>query len=158
MKNVLNKILKSVCVPVIISILFGYVCGKFVYKTYRDDINGDLTSSKLYLIQNGEYATYDNMREENSGNNYVYYKDKDVYKTVIGITRDYDNISKIKSLYNDDLLVEEYYVPTEFLDSKQDEYDLVLSQTQDVYEVKEIVDNILNLYRNDDSIRLISIN
>ena len=28
----------------------------------------------LYLIENGEYLTYDSMREENSGNSYVYYK------------------------------------------------------------------------------------
>jgi len=158
MKKVLNGLLKSIIIPVVISILFGYVCGKFFYQTYRDSINGDLTSSKLYLIKNGEYDTYDNMREENSGNNYVYYKDDNTYKTVIGITRNYDNISKIKNLYSDELSVEEYYVPTEYLDSKQDEYDLVLSKTEDIYEVKEIVDNILNLYRSDDSIKLISIN
>ena len=30
--------------------------------------------------------------------------------------------------------------------------------TNDIYEVKEVVDNILNLYRSDDSIKLISIN
>ena len=154
----MKKMLKGILIPLFISILFGFVCGKFVYKTYKEDIYGDLRSSRLYLIQNGEYSTYDMMREENSGNNYVYYKEDDKYKTVIGITRDYNNVDKIKSLYSDNLLVEEYYVSTELLNSKQDEYDVLLSQANDIHQVKEVVDNILNLYRSDDSIRLVAIN
>ena len=158
MKKILDKIFKGVFIPVVISVLFGYVSGKFVYKTYSNDIYGDLRSSRLYLVQNGEYDTYDNMREENSGNNYIYYKDNDKYKTVIGITRDYENIDKIKSLYSDNMEVTEYYVSSQLLDSRQDEYDTLLSQASSVYEVKEVVDNILNLYRSDDSIRLVSVN
>ena len=34
---------------------------------------------------------------------------------------------------------------------------MVLSDTDDIHQVKEVVDNILNLYRSDDSIKLISI-
>lgn len=158
MKNMLNKFVKGLVIPVIISILFGYICGRFIYKTYSDDIHNDLTSSRLYLVENGVYTSYDRMREENSMNNYVYYIDDNKYKTVIGITMDYNNIDKIKSLYNDDLVVQEYYVSTELLDDKQNEYDSKLSKISDLYEVKEVVDNILNLYRSDDSIRLISIN
>jgi len=59
---------------------------------------------------------------------------------------------------NEEMLVDEYYIPVEYLDEKQDEYDLQLSNAQDIYEVREVVDNILNLYRSDDSIKLISIN
>jgi len=158
MKSIFNKIFKNVFIPLIISVLFGYVSGKFVYKTYSDEVHNNLKSSRLYLVQNGEYETYDNMREENSGNNYIYYRDNDKYKTVIGITRDYGNIDKIKSLYSDNLEVTEYYVSSDLLDMKQEEYDILLSQAKDVYEVKEVVDNILNLYRSDDSIRLVSIN
>ena len=158
MKEIMKKIFKGVFIPVVVSVMLGFVCGKFVYKTYQDSIYGDLNSSKLYLVENGKYLTYDSMREENSGNNYVYYKDDDGYKTVIGITRDEENIEKIKSLYSDEVNVEEYYVPTEFFDEKQDEYDLLLANADDIYEVKEVVDNILNLYRSDDSIRLVSIN
>lgn len=141
--------------PLIISIIFGFICGKLVYSVYGNDIENKLSSSKLYLIQNGEYLTYDNMREENNGNNYVYYKDDDGYKTVVGITRNEDNIDKIKSLYNDELQVLEYYISTDLLNDKQSEYDLMLSNTSDVYEVKKVVDNILNLYRENDTIKLV---
>lgn len=152
----MKKILKGIFIPVIVSILFGFVCGKFVYKTYKDSIYGKMNSSRLYLIENGNYDSYDNMREENSGNNYIYYKDDNGYRTVIGITGDEGNIDKIRSLYSDEVRVLEYYYPTELYNEKQNEYDQMLSEAQDLYEVREVVDNILNLYREDDGIRLVS--
>ena len=151
----MKKVIKGIFVPLVVAVICGFVCGKLVYSVYGDDVENKLSSSKLYLIENGEYLTYDNMREENSGNNYVYYKDEEGYKTVVGITRDEDNIEKIKSLYSDSVRVEEYYISTEFLNDKQSEYDLQLANTDDVYEVREVVDNILNLYREDETIRLV---
>lgn len=151
----MKKVIRGIFVPLVISVLFGFVCGKLVYQVYNDKLETKLTSSRLYLIQSGEYLTYDSMREENNGNNYVYYKDEDGYKTIIGITRDEGNIDKIKSLYSDSVKVEEYYVSNELLNEKQNEYDKILSDTNDVYEVREVVDNILNLYRDDETIKLV---
>lgn len=151
----MKKIIKGVFVPLVVSMVFGFISAKLVYNVYNEDIENKLSSSKLYLVENGEYLTYDNMREENSGNNYVYYKDEDGYKTVVGITRDESNIEKIRSLYSGNLDVEEYYIATDLLNDKQNEYDLQLNNTDDVYEVREVVDNILNLYREDETIKLI---
>ena len=156
--DLMRKKVVGIIIPVIISIIFGYVCGKFVYKTYRDNLYDNLKSKRLYLVQKGKYDSYDEMREDNNGNNYVYYKDEDGYKTVVGITMYYDNVDKIKKLYSDKLEVSEYYVSNDFFNNKQNEYDDELTNTNDIYEVKEVVDNILNLYRSDDSIKLISIN
>lgn len=154
----MKKIVKGLFVPLLVSMLFGFVCGKLVYNVYGGDVENKLSSSKIYLIQNGKYMTYDSMREENSGNNYVYYMDDEGYKTVVGITKDESNVEKIKSLYSDSVSVEEYYVSTDLLNDKQNEYDLMLSNTDDIYEVKEVVDNILSLYREDDTIRLVLVN
>lgn len=156
--DLMRKKVLGIIIPVIISIIFGYVCGKFVYKTYRDNLYDNLKSKRLYLVQKGKYDSYDEMREDNNGNNYVYYQDEDGYKTVVGITMYYDNVDKIKKLYSDKLEVSEYYVSNDFFNNKQNEYDDELTNTNDIYEVKEVVDNILNLYRSDDSIKLISIN
>lgn len=151
----MKKIIKGIFIPLVVSMIFGFVCGKLVYSVYGENVENKLSSSKLYLIENGEYLTYDSMREENNGNNYVYYKDEEGYKTVVGITRNEENIDKIKSLYSDNLEVEEYYISTQLLNDKQNEYDLQLSNTDDIYEVKEVVDNILNLYREDETIKLV---
>lgn len=156
--DLMRKKVLGIIIPVIISIIFGYVCGKFVYKTYRDNLYDNLKSRRLYLVQKGKYDSYDEMREDNNGNNYVYYQDEEGYKTVVGITMYYDNVDKIKKLYSDKLEVSEYYVSNDFFNNKQNEYDDELTNTNDIYEVKEVVDNILNLYRSDDSIKLISIN
>ena len=156
--DLMRKKVLGIIIPVIISIIFGYVCGKFVYKTYRDNLYDNLKSKRLYLVQKGKYDSYDEMREDNNGNNYVYYQDEDGYNTVVGITMYYDNVDKIKKLYSDKLEVSEYYVSNDFFNNKQNEYDDELMNTNDIYEVKEVVDNILNLYRSDDSIKLISIN
>ena len=156
--DLMRKKVLGIIIPVIISIIFGYVCGKFVYKTYRDNLYDNLKSKRLYLVQKGKYDSYDEMREDNNGNNYVYYQDEDGYKTVVGITMYYGNVDKIKKLYSDKLEVSEYYVSNDFFNNKQNEYDDELMNTNDIYEVKEVVDNILNLYRSDDSIKLISIN
>ena len=72
----MKKIIKGIFMPLVVSIIFGFICGKLVYSVYDEDVENKLSSSKLYLIENGEYLTYDNMREENSGNNYVYYNKK----------------------------------------------------------------------------------
>lgn len=154
----MKKIVRSIFIPIIIAILFGLISGRFVYRTYKDNLYNNLTSSRLYLLENGIYDSVENMREENSTNNYIYYKDNEKYKTVIGITNNYNNIDKIKKLYNDNISIEEYYIGSNNLDSRQIEYEKILSSTNDLKEVKEAVDNILNLYRSDDNIKLISIN
>ena len=154
----MKKIVRSIFIPIIIAVLFGLISGRFVYRTYKDNLYNNLTSSRVYLLENGIYDSVENMREENSTNNYIYYKDNDKYKTVIGITNNYNNIDKIKKLYNDNISFEEYYFGSNNLDSRQIEYEKILSSTNDLKEVKEAVDNILNLYRSDDNIKLISIN
>lgn len=154
----MKKIIKGVFIPVLGAIILGFIFGKYVFKTYKDSLYSELSSSRLYLVENGEYDNIDTMREENSTNNYVYYKDNDKYKSVVGITRKYDNIDKIKELYSDNLKIYEYYVPVDKLDSKQDEYDNILTNANNLKEVKEVVDNILELYKDNDSIRLIQVN
>ena len=64
-------------------------------------------------------------------------------------------VDKIKSLYSNKLNVMEYYIPNDSLDNRQIEYDNRLLATEDGGEVREIVDNILRLYRESDSMRLI---
>ena len=152
----MKKIIKGVVVPVIVAIFIGFVMGKYIFKTYKDNLYEELSSSRLYLVENGEYDTIDSMREANSTNNYVYYKDQDKYKTVVGITREYSNVDKIKSLYSDNLKVITYYIANDSISSKQGEFDNNLKEANDINDVREAVDNILALYRDSDNIRLVS--
>ena len=154
----MKKIINSIFLPILLAILLGTILGRYAYKTYKDELYNNLKSSKLYLLENGEYPTIDNMKQENNTNNYIYYKDNDKYKTIIGITNNKDNIDKIKKLYNNNILVKEYYIENNSIDKRQLEYEKVLSTTNDIKELKNAVDNILNLYKNDNNIRLIQLN
>ena len=154
----MKNIFKTFISPIIIASIVGLILGLSFYKTYKNHLHDDLSSTKLYLIQNGEYDNIDTMRKDNLGNNYVYYKINNKYKTVVGITNNYDNVNKIKKLYNDKTEVKEYYIAKDNLDSKQYEYDRLLSKTNNQSEVKEYVNDILKLYQNDNNLRLIALN
>ncbi len=154
----MKKIIKGIITPTIIAILLGYILGTYVYKTYSDNLYVNLTSSKLYLLENGEYDTIESMRQENDTNNYLYYKDHNKYKSVVGITKNYDNIKKIEKLYNYNTIVLEYYIDNDIIDNRQDEYEKIIDSTSDELKLKEAVNNILNLYRNENKIHLIAIN
>ena len=154
----MKKIFRSISIPVLGAILCGYILGIYIYQTYRNNIYNNLRSSKLYLIENGEYDTIDVMREENIGNNYIYYEDGNKYNSVIGITKEYENVDKIKELYGNNLTVKEYYVSSDLLSKKQDEYDKLLEDAKEIGDVREVVNNILELYHTENSIRLVDIN
>lgn len=145
----MKKYLKSFFVPLILATICGFVSARIVFDVYQKSITDYLTSSKIYLLQNGEYNTYEEMRQQNLGNNYVYYEDNQKYKSIVGITKEANNISKIQNIYQTDLVVEEYYISSNLINNKQLSYDEQLSKTNDPKEVRKVVKEILNLYQED---------
>ncbi len=153
----MKKILKRVFTPIIISIVLGGICGRIIYKIYKEDIENKFSSQKIYLLQSGAYNSYESMKENNTNNNYLYYIEDNMYKSVIGITKDYQNANKIKNIYPKDLVIKEYYLSTNKVSEKQDEYDKMLSHEQDENKEWDIINNIINLYKNDEKMKLIEI-
>ena len=91
-------------------------------------------------------------------NNYVYYEDEDgLYKSIIGITENYDNIEKIKNSYGKDVIVSEYYSKDANLNNKIKEYDEKLASIEDKNEIQKTVLEMLTLYKDNDNSTLIKI-
>ncbi|MBQ9854486.1 MAG: hypothetical protein IJO57_05595 [Bacilli bacterium] len=151
----MKKIIKSIIIPILLSILCGYFSAKGVFGIYKENLENKLNSSKIYLLKNGEYNSYDDMRKNNLLNSYVYYEDKNKYTSVVGITKEEDNISIIQNVYDNKLTVEEYYISSDLIDDKQKEYDEKLSKTNDNEERQKIIDKIINLYKEKENIKLI---
>ncbi len=151
----MKKLIINTFIPLIISAIFGFFSARFVFNIYRENINERFSSSRIYLIQNGEYNSYEEMRKNNLGTSYVYYEDDNKYKSIVGITKEENNISKIKDLYDNNLTVEEYYINSDLLNNKQTDYDEQLLKTNNQKEVQDIINNIINLYKEDETIRLI---
>lgn len=156
MKEKIISQTKKVVIPVFISILCGGICGKIVYNIY-DENDTFLTNSTMYLLQAGAYSSYDNMRANTMGNNYVYYEDDGLYKAIIGITSSYDNIEKIKNAYNGEVIVNEYYLNDIELSNKISKLDKELSKEEDSNDIKEIINSMLALYK-EENINLTKVN
>ena len=156
MKEKIINQTKKVVSPVFISILCGAVCGKIVYNIYAEN-DTLLDNNTMYLLQAGAYSSYDNMRANTMGNNYVYYEDDGLYKAIIGITSSYDNIEKIKNSYNGEVIVNEYYLNDVELSNKIYELDKKLNKEENTDNIREIINSMLELYKKE-NINLTKVN
>lgn len=147
-----KKLFKLV-LPVFLSVLFGGICGKLIFSNYDVNINKNLSGKKVYLVQNGAYSNYDNMVSNTLVNNYIYYQDDDgMFKSIIGITVDKKNVDKIKKIYDGDVIISEYYSNDKELNDKLNKYDELLSEVEEVNDIKEIVFKMLELYKDNESV------
>lgn len=146
------KRIKSILLPIFLSVLCGAICGKVVYGIYEKELDNEIQGEKLYLVQAGAYSTYDNMVSNTKVNNYVYYEDDDgLFKSIIGITENYDNVVKIKKVYGKDVVISEYYSYDSVLNSKIKEYDKKLFSATEEEEIKKVVLEMLTLYKGNDA-------
>ncbi len=135
--------------PCLLSIICGAICGKLVYGIYDKELESNIYGEKIYLIQAGAYSDYDNMVKNTSLNNYVYYKDEDgLFKSIIGLTEDYDNIEKIKNTYSKEVIVSEYYSSDTELNKQIKEFDKKISEATSKEEIQTTVLEMLSLYKD----------
>ena len=148
----MKKKLKKVLIPIFLSVICGAICGRLVYDIYAKKLDSDINGEKIYLVQAGAYSTYDNMVSSTMLSNYVYYEDDDgLYKSIIGLTSNYDNVEKIKSTYKDVVIVNEYYSKDKELNQRIKEYDLKLENTDKEDDIKDIVSAMLSLYKDNNT-------
>lgn len=146
------KKLFKVVLPIFLSVIFGCICGKLVFSNYDVNISENISGTKIYLVQVGAYSDYDNMVSNTMISNYVYYQDDDgMFKSVIGVTESEGNIDKIKSIYDGEVVVSEYYSNDNELNTKLGEYDKLLNRVSDNVEIKKIVLKMLELYKDNDA-------
>ena len=144
--------------PIVLSVICGSICGKLVYEVYDNDVSETLEGKKIYLIQAGAYSSYEKMVDNTLVNNYVYYEDSDgLYKAIVGLTLDYDNVKKISELYGKEVVVSEYFSRDLDLNKKIIEYDDEISNSKSDEEVKKLVLEMLTLYKDKKDSTLVKI-
>jgi len=144
-------------IPILLSILLGYLCGSFVCKIYKEKSDLLLDSTKVYLLQTGAYSTIDSMKKNTNLTNYIYYQDNGLYKTIMAITKDKENIQKLKELYNFEILINEYYLDDENINKQITEYDQKLKEITDKEEIEMLLQNMLNIYKENENLKLAQI-
>lgn len=149
--------IKKIIIPIFVSVISGCICGRVVYSIYDDKTTLSINNNVIYLLQSGAYSTYDSMRANTMNNNYIYYEDDGLFKTIIGLTGNINNIDKIKQIYKEEIIIQKYYLEDNKIYQQLNNLDKKLSVANTKEEIQTIVNNMINIYK-EEKISLLEIN
>ena len=149
--------IKKVVTPIFLSTLCGCVCGRLMFSIYEDKGSSLLNSNVIYLLQDKSYDDYDSMKASVISSNYVYYEEDGKYKRVVAMTKNKDNIEKIREVYDNELSIEEYLLDNDDINNRLEEYDVRIENTISNDEIKDIIVEMINIYKEEDDIKMVKI-
>ena len=149
--------IKKIVTPIFMSILCGMACGRLMFSIYEDKSSNILNSNIVYLLEDSSYNDYDSMKASTISSNYIYYEDDGKYKKVVAMTKNKDNIEKIRNVYNKELILSKYLLNDENINNRLEEYDIKLQNTTDKEELKEIIIDMINIYKQEEDIKMVKI-
>ena len=152
----MNK-LKKIVVPIFLSVFCGFVCGRLMFSIYEDKGSNVLNSNVIYLLQDSSYSDYETMKASGVSSNYIYYEEDGKYNMVVAMTKNKNNIEKIKEVYGKDLKVTEYLLSDDSINDMIDEYDIKLGSTTDGEEIKKIIIDMINIYKDREDVKMAKI-
>ena len=146
--------LKKIVVPIFLAVFCGFLCGRLMFNIYEEKGSSTLNSNVIYLLLDTSYNNYDEMKASTISSNYIYYEDKGKYNVVVALTK---NISKIEELYNKKLTINKYLINDEEIINKLNEYDEKLSNSTNNDEIKDIIRDMNNIYKDKEDIKMVKI-
>jgi len=149
--------IKKVVTPIFLSTLCGCVCGRVMFSIYEDKGSNILNSNVIYLLEDASYDDYDSMRTSTISSNYIYYEDGGKYKRVVAMTKSKDNIEKIRSVYDSKLTINEYLLNDDDINNKLEEYDIKMVKASKDEEIKDIIMEMINVYKGLENIKMVKI-
>lgn len=153
----MKRLLKKIFMPIFLSILCGGLCGRLMFSIYEDKGNNILSSNKVYLLLDNSYDDYDTMKASTISSNYIYYEDNGKYNAVVALTKNKDNINKIKKVYGKDLEIEEYLLNNDEINNKLNSYDKKLEEANDNELIKSTITDMINIYKDKEDIKMAKI-
>ncbi len=148
--------LKKIFIPIFLSVICGAICGRLLFSIYEEKGANILSSNVIYMLVDSSYNDYDSMKAS-SLSNYIYYEDNGKYNAAVAITKNKDNIKKIEKVYNKELKVKEYLLSSDDLINKINEYDREIEETDNDEEIRKVVLEMLELYKERDDIKMAKI-
>ena len=144
----MKKKIKQIVVPIFLSVLCGFICGRLMFSIYEEKGKNILELNTIYLLKDNSYNDYDSMKASSLSNNYIYYEDEGKYNTIIAITKNKDNI---------ELTIMEYLLKDEEMNNKLEAYDLELTKAQKDEDIKEVINKMINVYKDKEDVKMIKI-
>lgn len=153
----MKKLLKKIFVPIFLSVICGAICGRLIFSIYEDKEKNIIMGNTIYLIEDTTYDSYDNMKASTLSANYIYYKENNKYNVVVAMTKNKDNIEKIKKMYNKDLKISKYLISDEELNNTINLYDKKISSSDNNEEIKKFINEMISIYKDRDDIKMVKI-
>ena len=153
----MKKLFKKVVMPIFLSVLCGFISGKMVFSIYEEKADNTLSSSIIYLLEDSSYDDYNTMKASTLSSDYIYYEEDGKYKTVIGMTKKKENIEKIRKVYDKEVKIEEYLLNDSDVNSKLEELDEKILNSNSDNEIKDLVVEMLNIYKERDDVKIAKI-
>ncbi len=153
----MRKFIKRVVIPIFISILCGFVCGRVMFGIYEDKGSDILDSKSVYLLLCDTYSDYESMKASSISNDYIYYEDEGNYNAIVALTKNSDNIDKIRKVYGKDLIVMEYLLKDDEMNEKISEYDKELENADNDDVIVGIISKMIGLYKGKEDVKMFKI-
>lgn len=151
------KTIKKIFVPIFLSVICGFLCGRILFSIYEDKASLALDSNVVYFLEDSTYNDYNTMKMAVISSNYIYYEENGKFIPVVAFTRNKDNIEKIRKVYDKELTISKYLLDDDSIISLIDEYDSKLSSTDDSEEIKNIIMEMIALYQDSDKAKIAKI-
>jgi len=139
--------------PIISALLVGFLLAKFMIDQYDKKEKLKMVfnfSENIYFIQQGVYSTKESM-EKNLTDfaYYIYNVENEKYYVYVGITKSKENSEKLKDFYNSlgyITYIKEISVDSDAFISVLEQYDNLLTETDDEKTIKAICSQVLSKY------------
>ncbi len=149
----LGDFMKKYLFPIISSLILGYILATLLFKQYEYDTDIKTVFNngvKVYFLQQGVYSSVDSMKENMSSfNYYIYSFENDKYYTYIGITKNNDNLTKLKGYYESkgySIYVKEVDINNNAFITILEQYDNLLATTDSEDTINAIMMQALAKY------------
>src|SRR5574344_425057 len=124
--------------PVVLSIDIGIFMAVFILNQYnnKSKVTTVFNSGELlYFLEVGEYQTENDMKANSSKLiYYIYNIENNMYHVYVGITKDKNNVNKLKDFFNKkgySINVKEIYIDNEKFNELLSQYDLLIKNVKD---------------------------
>lgn len=140
----------NLVVPIICSLLLGYLCASFIFNQYGINTFAFSEKNNIYFLQCGSYATYDASLTEIDGiEDKITIKEDNKYYSYIGMTTSNTVAENIKKMYSDkdiEIYIKEGYIDNDTFINQLSQYDILLENSNNIEEVNSVLKTILATY------------
>ena len=139
---------KGFVIPLIISIVLGFVSANIVYNEYNK--KQEINKNNTYILQGGVYTTKETLDKATKNfDNYLVVSEGDKYYVYLAMTTSSENALKLKKMYEEmeqDIYIKETNIDNIEFVSNLEQYDVLIRSVDSTESLASINEVILSSY------------